>query len=74
MMINNFVTPFSQSYVNNVIQHLTKFPVSASLAILIIVMKHEVKIARHAESDLKIKVLLLKIFRISDLEEMVLFY
>lgn len=56
------------------VQHLTKFPVSASLAILITVMKHEVKIARHAEDDLKIKVLLLKIFRISDLGEVVLFY
>lgn len=55
-------------------QHLTKFPVSAGLAILITVMKHEVKIARHAENDLKIKVLLLKIFSISDLEEIVLFY
>lgn len=37
-------------------------------------MKCQVKIAGHALNDLKIKVLLLKIFRIEELEEFVLFY
>lgn len=37
-------------------------------------MKCEVKIAGCAVNDLKIKVLLLKIFRIAELGEIVLFY